>query len=412
MFLAITKRGVTKIQAIIVALLVVIAAIAGYYAAILSQRPAPEEMTPQEKWLKEAKLGPYAPKEDDWDEIVRKAKEEGKVVVYSFSARIFQVAEKFKKAFPEIEVEAYDLTALTVIEKVIREQEAGIYHADVLFLTDYPSVVYLLLKKKYIWNYVPSNLTDLIPEDLREPILVHDMEAAGLFYNNETYKTPPIDSWWDLTRPEWKGKFCMKDPTLVPTIMHFFTVLTMPEYVKMLEDSYLEEFGKPLKLDPKVPNAAFQLMKDLVKNDIVFLPSDGAISKAVGTRGQEDPPIGLTYLSQLRHLKPKNYAFDVIYDLKPFMGFLKRNVVGIANMAPHPNAAKLFILFFLGDEKGGKGYAPFFRPGTWSSRKDMALPPGTRPIEEYNLIDIEKYADYIWASETLTRQFWTELLGD
>ena len=42
-------------------------------------KPPPE----MESWLKMAKLGPYDTGEENWDEIVKKATEEGEVIVYT-----------------------------------------------------------------------------------------------------------------------------------------------------------------------------------------------------------------------------------------------------------------------------------------------------------------------------------------
>ncbi|NIN95950.1 MAG: hypothetical protein GTO49_13450, partial [Anaerolineae bacterium] len=63
----------------------------------------------QRAWLEAAQLGPFAPAEDDWGAIYEAAKEEGKVVVYSSSSRVFKIAETFKEAYPGIEVEAFDI---------------------------------------------------------------------------------------------------------------------------------------------------------------------------------------------------------------------------------------------------------------------------------------------------------------
>ena len=52
-------------------------------------------------WAKEAKLGKYD-KNQDWDEIIAKAKQEGEVVVYSASSRMAAVGEAFTKKYPEI----------------------------------------------------------------------------------------------------------------------------------------------------------------------------------------------------------------------------------------------------------------------------------------------------------------------
>src|SRR5260370_23482633 len=46
--------------------------------------------------------------------------------------------------------------------------------------------------------------------------------------------------------------------------------------------------------------------------------------------------------------------------------------------APHPNAAKLYITWFLAKEQQS-------RTGTWSTRLDVPPPSGLKPIFEYQL---------------------------
>ena len=83
----------------------------------------PAEM---DAWAKEAKLGIYDV-DQDWDEIIRLAKEEGEVVVYSASSRMSAVGEAFSKIYPEIKVTSYDLGSVKTFDKTISEQEANIF---------------------------------------------------------------------------------------------------------------------------------------------------------------------------------------------------------------------------------------------------------------------------------------------
>src|SRR6056297_2718779 len=72
--------------------------------------------------------------DEDWDAIYQAAKEEGKVVIYSRSSRIFDAVEGFKSKYPGIEVEASDMTGVEQLDKLTREQDAGVYNVDVLQL--------------------------------------------------------------------------------------------------------------------------------------------------------------------------------------------------------------------------------------------------------------------------------------
>jgi ABC-type Fe3+ transport system substrate-binding protein len=53
-------------------------------------------------------------------------------------------------------------------------------------------------------------------------------------------------------------------------------------------------------------------------------------------------------------------------------------IAAVFKDAPHPNAAKLYIAWFLQPEQQS-------RQGIWSSRSDVPPPPGLKPLSEYKL---------------------------
>jgi ABC-type Fe3+ transport system substrate-binding protein len=53
-------------------------------------------------------------------------------------------------------------------------------------------------------------------------------------------------------------------------------------------------------------------------------------------------------------------------------------VAGIFKQAPHPNAAKLFLSWFLGKDLQG-------RTGSYSARTDVPPPPGLKPLSAYKI---------------------------
>ena len=373
-----------------------------------------QELTPaQEAWLKAAQIGPYQPATEDWDAIYQAAKAEGKVVIYSLSSRIFDAVEAFKEAYPGIEVEAYDMLTVDQIDKLTREQSAGVYNVDVLFLADVTTLVKELLPQHLIWNYVPTTLLggqpaqDVIPEDLREPLLVHSLEAKVIFYNFETYPEPPVDSLWDLTRPEWRGRVQMKDPLLSAENMNFLQMTV--KYADAMAAAYEAEFGEPLELSPGIPNAGCEWILRLVQNDLVLTTSDGTAAKAVGAPGQETPPLTLSVASsKLRYNITKGTKLAIAWEVQPVVGITKANFLVMANLAPHPNAAKLLIRWLLGDEQGGAGMAPWFVLGQWPSRTDV------KPPIDVTLDDLRETTwfldpDWIYDHGLEVRDFWLTL---
>ena len=59
------------------------------------------------------------------------------------------------------------------------------------------------------------------------------------------------------------------------------------------------------------------------------------------------------------------------------MGDLLR-LFQFAKQAPHPNAAKLYLTWYLAKEQQS-------RSGTFSPRSDVAPPPGLEPLSSYNI---------------------------
>ncbi|UCH73362.1 MAG: hypothetical protein JSU82_13560, partial [Rhodospirillales bacterium] len=101
-----------------------------FFSALTAHaQSVPPEM---DAWLKQAELGPYQASPENWDEVVRKAKEEGEVVVYSSSSRIAKVADAFMAIYPESKVTSFDLGSVQSVEKTVREQDAGLYNADIV----------------------------------------------------------------------------------------------------------------------------------------------------------------------------------------------------------------------------------------------------------------------------------------
>ena len=369
----------------------------------------------QVAWLQLAELGEYQPAVEDWGAIYDAAREEGKVVIYSLSSRIYDAISSFKAVYPGVEVEAFDLTDTEQVEKLIREQGAGIYSVDILFFAGAIVPELELLPQGYIYNYVPHQLFDgkataeTIPEAMREPLLVHSLESKVVFYNTENYPdTLPLTTLWALTRPEWNGRVQMKDPMMTEENMNFLQ--TIVQHADDMAAAYEVEFGEPIALSAGVENAGYEFIKRLVENDIVLTSSDGDAAKAVGAVGQEAAPVTLSVASsKLRYNDTKGTVLGIAWDLEPMAGITKQNMLAIANLAPHPNAAKLLIRYMLGDSFGGGGFIPFNVPGGWSARSDV--PSAAPGVTLDSLGNNTWFLDAAWIYDNglLVQDFWLSL---
>ena len=352
---------------------------------------------------------PTVAQEEDWDAIYEAAKLEGKVVIYSLSSRIFDAVEEFKTLYPGVEVEATDIPTVEQIEKIKREQQAGVYNADVLHLADETSIMYDLLKKNYVVNYVPQTLidgvktADVVPAKYREPMLLQSVEAKVIFYNTEVNASSPVDSLWDFTRPEWKGRFQMKDPMAAAENMTLFVMAV--KYADDMAAAYQKEFGTKLVLSPGNENAGYEWIDRIIKNGLVLTSSDGTVSDAVGTPGQTNPPLGLCVASSKLRNNSKGQVLGIAWNVAPRYGTYKGNYLVMANNAPHPNAAKLLIRYMMGDAAGGKGMAPFYVPGQWSARSDVP-PTADITLEGLDKVGWGPDPEYVYDNGLVVRDYW------
>ena len=350
-------------------------------------------------WLEQAKLGPY--QEPTLYEL---ALAEGEVTVYSYSSRVHQFGATFEARYPGIKVNAFDMDSGEILTKVLAEQSAGKFSADVIFLKDPAAVIAELYEPGYVFNYIPPDIKHLLPAAYREPLLVHHISLDVFIYNTEVYESSPIKNIWDLTRPEWRGKFLMPDPLV--TTEYIEVLATIVQHADDMAAAYEEAFGAPLVLSPGVENASYEWIKRVLQNGAVIVRSTDDVSNAVGAPGQVDPPVGLTAFSRLRD-KEKNpqLAFDVAYGVKPVLGVEHQVVVAVVNRAPHPNAAKLLIQWMMGDDYGGWGYAPYHVCGNWPTRLDVPAPSGVPALAE--LAYWKTDAGFVWDEYGKIVDFWT-----
>ncbi|MDQ7850104.1 MAG: substrate-binding domain-containing protein [Armatimonadota bacterium] len=359
-----------------------------------------------DEWLRIAQLGPYAPPRINWDAVYYAARREGKVVVYTSSSRVPALKQEFEARYPGVQFDAYHLGTAGSIDRLEREQRAGIYNADVIHASGYPAQYHRLYLKHMIFPFVPPELVPVIPRERREPLVAQRFEARGIFYNSRVYREPPIKSLWDLTRPEWRGKLAMVDPMVDESTLDFIT--TIVASALSLARDYERVFGQKLRLT--TPNAGYELLKGILANRPRFYRRHGDMAPIVGDPNATDPPLGISMVfSQLRDIRDPargNLQFWPVTQATPFAAMSYLSLMNIAYRAPHPNAAKLAVRFFFGDTRGGQGFAPFHIAGNWPVRTDVKPPddPHWIPYEQINF----KMLDYIavWRLQAEVQNWW------
>ncbi|MGH2429507.1 MAG: ABC transporter substrate-binding protein [Candidatus Limnocylindria bacterium] len=363
----------------------------------------------QQAWLEEAQVGPEAPDEQDWEAIEAAAREEGRVVIYSVSSRIFDIAEEFESRYG-VEIEAYDLGSDVQLERLRREQDAGQFVPDVLFNNHTPLLSREFLPDSRVWNFVPEPLTDQLRDEEQEPMLIQRWGSRVFIYNSAAHPDgAPFENIWDLTEPEWTGNVQMVAP--LGDSESAATLQTILQHPDEMAAAYEARFGEPLTeysegvvefMEEDIgtlfgeANASMEWLYRMLHNEPVFVSSTDEVAENVGAVGQDDPPVGIMTFSDIRDVEEGVMEWEPAYDVEPFFGVSYPTVLLIPDRAPNPNAAKLLIRFMLED-----GYEPWNVPGDYAARDDIVAEQvaefGIPPFDELNLRPIDP--DYVYDTQ-------------
>ena len=326
--------------------------------------------------------------------LLEQAKKEGKVTVYSFTSRIARVEKAFEEAYPGIDVQAYDISSTEQIARLKAEAKAGTVNADVVYISDAPVVLAELFTPGIIQGYVPPRGADRLDAGDKAPLLSQRLSTKVLMYNEEANPNgSPVANLWQLTTPEWKGRVVMVDPLQRGDYLDL-----MAEFVLQsdaLSEAYQAQFGKAIDLGDAA-NAGERFIMDLFANDLVLVKSTDDVNKAVGKKGQKNPPVGFTSYSDRRDNEEEGWALQVSNNTAPSPGIIFPSVIGLASGAQHPAAARLLVDFMMGDDTdtGGAGFKPFYVAGDYATRKDIVPHPDAVPLKDFKAwrVDAEKTA--------------------
>ena len=372
-------------------------------------------------WLVENALGPHATGQENWEEIVAAAKNEGQVSVYTASGRIAKLVDHFEALYPGIKLVVYDLGSVKTIEKTVREQDAGIFTADVITTGNSGQVMYELLGKNRIFNYVPAHFMDRIPTENRDPLLIRVNEAMVFFYNKEVHPDgAPISNVWELTEEKYRGRVGIKNPmSSGSSLMGLATLVQEPDEMAA---AYKRLTGKDIVLSDGVPDAGYEFVRSMLENDIVIYKSGSKLADAAGKAGQNDALIAMGNMTYIARNDSKGNVNAIVSDLDPVARLVYPNFMSIGANAPNPNAAKVLIAYLLGStdinlntklEKPYiegesfdllQGLAPYHDAGSVSPRSDVPLPQGGEIWDQMKGWNVS--AKFMWEQGPKLRDFW------
>ena len=397
------QRDKRTILVTVLAVCAAVMAFGGGQKAAVSSAPAEPDKIILSDWAKKNKMDVY---NETPEALYDLAKTEGKVVVYSLSSRAPRIQADFEKRYPGVEVEALYIQAATLIERITREYAAGIRNADVIHIQDLDGSVYKekVLPGQFI-NYYPADICANIDKSLLTHSMPMLIELNYWFYNKEIFNKQPVSSWWDLTKPEWKGKLIMQNP--LDSFEYLVNFATLIRYSDQIAAEYQKVFGSPIQLSPGIPTAGHELIKRLAENDIIYASNSDGVVEAVGTPGQKAVLLGYSASSKLRNNETGGLVLANI-DMSPATSLSRQTNLYIVNECPNPNAAKLMVRWLLGESDGkGTGFEPWDTEGGWPVRNDVVSSVNATSLAENKFWnpDPEFYYDNI----PDIRDFWLSL---
>lgn len=274
---------------------------------------------------------------EEWQKTIEAAKKEGQVSLYGGQEISHpDILAAFNKEFPFIKVLTVAGRAPDLMARIVAERRADKFLADVM--ASGPNGPRMLYLGKALDPIAPAFILPEVsdgskwyggkhwyadPENQHIFMFEGTINGTGLSYNTKMMRPGEIQSYWDLLAPKWKGKLLGMDPRSsappTPVLILYHRNDLGPEFVRRLyKETEITLFrdraqGTNWLASGKLPLCL--LCRDIDKAAKQGLPVDDIAPDHLKE--------GLT------------------------VGGGGSSVIVLVNRAPHPNAAKVFINWYL-----------------------------------------------------------------
>jgi iron(III) transport system substrate-binding protein len=286
------------------------------------------------------------------------AKSEGNVRWYTSTpvATAQSIANRFEKE-TGISVELFRSGGSAVLSRFMQELNAGAIQADVLTTSD-PAAATTLAERGIFVAFKPANFEKIPAEvkDERGYWIAQRLNLLAIALKGDAVKAADRPKTWsDLTDPKYKGLEVMPDPSF--TSLQLVAVGTLAK-----------KFG-------------WDFYEKLKRNDIMIVQGHQQVEDMV-KRGER--PIAAEELDS--YADDDRKAGHDIVTIYPSEGvFAIASPTAIVKGGPHPNAAKLFAEFMIGDSVQNA----FAQEGIYAARIDAPAPSGSPALQSLKLMPID-----------------------
>jgi iron(III) transport system substrate-binding protein len=298
--------------------------------------------------------------------LIEAAKKEGRLVLYgTMQTDIFELLHKSFQKKTGITIDYWRTSATKVTERALSEGRAGKALFDLVMSTE--DTMRIMLKEGILAQY-DSPMSKDFPKEAIDPQLGPRARnhIIGIVYNKEIIK--PADApktLEDLVKPQYRGKLVMADPTL-----HTTTAQWLVNVHKLIGKDKSEKFVRELAA----------MKPTLVES---FNPAADRVTSG-------EFPIAITYVYYVYLNGIKGAPIDYVRTGK-FLG--DASYLTLHNKAPHPNAAKAFIDFFLDEES----MSIMAKAGEFVNRKGIY--PPVPDADKIQFVEMDDLGEKVYAEK-------------
>jgi iron(III) transport system substrate-binding protein len=297
--------------------------------------------------------------------LVQAGKKEGKAVVYGSleSDSAATIFGEFKKK-TGIEVDYWRASATKVMDRALSEYRAGRPLFDIILTNDNP--MQIMFKEGIFAKYESPAAKDFTKESI-DPNLGprYRNVVIGVVYNKSSLSAADTPkSLEDLVKPQYRGKIVMPDPT-----QHTTTTQWVASLDKLMGKEKADKF-----------------IRDLAAQKPILVESLLPAAERVATG---ETPIAITYIKYVQIFGQRGAPLDYLR-LGKFMG--DGHYLTLSNKAPHLNAGKALIDYFLGPES----MTAMAKLGEFVNRKGIYPPlPDADKVQfvEMNDLNAKQFAE-------------------
>jgi len=318
----------------------------------------------------------------EWEQALAAAKRQGRLNFYVGRYGTEPLLNEFRKEYPEIKINSVNGTGNDLGMRILTETRSGSVVADLF--SGGANTNFNLLYKGKVLDSIQSQL--ILPEVVDETkwldgqhsyadpegkyifVYIANPGGSSIYHNTNLVNPKEFKSYWDLLQPKWKGKIVSQDPTgtgLGATLLFFYYNPELgAEFIRRLFGTMDVTYGRD-------------------RRQITDWLAQGKFALCLGCR-------------DVQRAKTQGLPVDELDTGEWKEGeslTTGGGSISLVKGAPHPNASRVFINWFL----SRKGQIAL------QKHKDLygELPPNSRRIDipkddlppENRLVKGRKYID-------------------